>query len=768
MQPTPDFENEVRTAMAVPEPDPVFLKHLRYQVSRPKMNAFLRLAWIGLAVSSAFLFLVIWLIGPGNVYAEFRGMFGFVPGIGVVQNDSKLRVLVEPVKMVRDGISLEVLKGAADDQHTVLVFQVGGIPQTAQPGSENVPGCTASPTLQLTDGSTLKSTGGEGNGWGTGYQLKATFPALPAGNPQVTLVIPCLMDTRPGSVPENWQIALRFQSAPADMQVFPVYDLTAATPVLNQATKLPTTGAITESAPALGHTAAVNGITVSLDQVAETEQGFLLQGSISKDPKTVLMVRFGLGTQLLDANGEVIPTEFSLSGGSLTDPSSEWKLQTNSKAYPGPWTLKVPSLFIELSAKVSFNVDFGPSPQIGQIWEINQTLDFAGHPLVVQKAELIEDQDQKTRLRFTFGGGSELYEVSSMGDPQNFSARSSPKLTSADSGALTYSSIYDQIPTGKRTVDIYGATLVQPGPWLVGWQPPVTAGAATPTALPQACLTETTWQQLRSQTSNALPGILSGHLLVEENTGQPMPQITRIDLSTGQKQALVTGGWSSLSPDGSRIAYIESNGQSILIAGTHGEPPQPLAGTTSTDYNPLWSPDGQWIAFRRANQGIYIIHPDGSGVKRLTGPTSEASLVGWLPDSRALVINVMGSAGDQLERVDIETGALQTMLTMPASKSGFRALSPDGAKVTFNQEIFGKHIYSTWMANLDGSGRKLLADLDSASTAAAVWSPDGKWLVLVVLDITQDGVQETPLLVQPDTCQVAALPGISGAVTAWR
>ena len=56
----------------------------------------------------------------------------------------------------------------------------------------------------------------------------------------------------------------------------------------------------------------------------------------------------------------------------------------------------------------------------------------------------------------------------------------------------------------------------------------------------------------------------------------------------------------------------------------------------SSDSNPLWSPDGNWIAFMRSNDGIYIIHPDGSGLKRLTGPTLQASrwigrrtAIGW-------------------------------------------------------------------------------------------------------------------------------------------
>ena len=188
----------------------------------------------------------------------------------------------------------------------------------------------------------------------------------------------------------------------------------------------------------------------------------------------------------------------------------------------------------------------------------------------------------------------------------------------------------------------------------------------------------------------------------------------------------------------------------------------------SGDSSPMWSPDGNWIAFTRSNDGIYIIHPDGSGLKRLTPATVQARPVDWMPDSRALAISVSSSEGDQLVLVDIVSGASRTMLTIAKSKSGFRALSPDGKQITFNETVFGKSYYSTWISNLDGSGRILLANLDQEVTVGAAWSPDGKWLVLAVLEIQRDTTIITNLLVQPETCQVAVLTGISGTITGWR
>jgi hypothetical protein len=675
--------------------------------------------------------------------------------------------------MERDGITVQVLEGAADPQHTVLVFQVDGIPQSARPAGENAPGCAAPFTLQAADGSQLALTGGGGTGWGTGYETRATFPALPAGSSTGTLLIPCLLDTRPGSVPENWQIPLRFKPAPADMKVFPVYELGGATPTQVQAT-LPAPATVAPaSAQVLSKAASAAGIRISLDQVMETEKGFVLQGSTSwQEMENTVNVGVGLGpgTSLLDGQGTAIPIEHytDQKRGPLAPQSNTWAFQTNNKAYPGPWTLRIPAVYVQMSAQEFFAVDLGSMPKPGQTFAMNTPLAIAGHSLVIQKAELIQGLDGKYSLDFTFGGDPNLFAVS-IRDPENKSALLSGKGISAESGSITAAISYDDLPTGKRTILIPGLTYMQPGPWILGWQPPTaSASLATPTPLPLACLTEEKWQQVRNSPPGALPPGVGGKMLVEQSIGQLMPQISLIDLGSGQKQAIAIGAWSSLSPDGLWVGYGEGNGKSILIAPTDGGKSHPLVGTTERDSSPLWSPDGNWIAFTRINDGIYLIHPDGSGLKRLTAATTQARPVGWMPDSRSLVIAVMTAKGEQAESIDIATGTVQTWLTVDNLKSGFKALSPDGRQVAFSEKTFGRFYPGTWIAALDGSGKKLIASLEQAMSTVVTWSPDGKWVVVAILESKRDTTLETLLLVQPETCQIAALPGISGTITGWR
>src|SRR5437016_4189022 len=57
------------------------------------------------------------------------------------------------------------------------------------------------------------------------------------------------------------------------------------------------------------------------------------------------------------------------------------------------------------------------------------------------------------------------------------------------------------------------------------------------------------------------------------------------------------------------------------------------------DSEPVWSPDGRWIAFAAkrkddAEPQVYLIAPDGGEAQRLTKMTHGASGLRWFPDSR--------------------------------------------------------------------------------------------------------------------------------------
>lgn len=77
--------------------------------------------------------------------------------------------------------------------------------------------------------------------------------------------------------------------------------------------------------------------------------------------------------------------------------------------------------------------------------------------------------------------------------------------------------------------------------------------------------------------------------------------------------------YCAISPDGSTIAFCYK-GDIYTVASTGGNARQ-LTTNQAFDTHPIWSPDGQQIAFassRQGSQDIYIVSKDGGTPKRLT------------------------------------------------------------------------------------------------------------------------------------------------------
>jgi serine/threonine-protein kinase len=129
-----------------------------------------------------------------------------------------------------------------------------------------------------------------------------------------------------------------------------------------------------------------------------------------------------------------------------------------------------------------------------------------------------------------------------------------------------------------------------------------------------------------------------------------------------------------VSPDGKRIVYSTDDGTEAIVwmyelSGTQA----PLRLTyEGRNRWPIWSPDGQWIAFqsnRDNGNGIFRQRVDGTGtVERLTRATGPADIqVGPARASLAVHIPMAWSAqptGDVLLFADMTPGVLSTLLAL--------------------------------------------------------------------------------------------------------
>ena len=102
----------------------------------------------------------------------------------------------------------------------------------------------------------------------------------------------------------------------------------------------------------------------------------------------------------------------------------------------------------------------------------------------------------------------------------------------------------------------------------------------------------------------------------------------------------------SFSPDATHIAFISDlNGTpQVWIVPTQGGWPEMITSLDDQVQEVSWSPDGTWLAFSLApgggmNRQVYLVHPDGTGLRRLTDGEKENTWLGpWTHDGHSLML----------------------------------------------------------------------------------------------------------------------------------
>jgi Tol biopolymer transport system component len=220
----------------------------------------------------------------------------------------------------------------------------------------------------------------------------------------------------------------------------------------------------------------------------------------------------------------------------------------------------------------------------------------------------------------------------------------------------------------------------------------------------------------------------------------PEPSLSLAVASLGEKYS------PSLSPDGKQLAYSWNGGSgshfSIYVKLLGNEEPLRLTRHDSIDFNPVWSPDGHYIAFCRIKQGetgIYMLAALGGAERKIRDAHWDQrdfdqvfwyfGRLSWSPDGKLLAFSdrVSGNEPTSIYLLALDSLATQK-LTSPGLPGDYNPMfSPDGKTLAFNRGSQGvTSIYTIPVAG--GSDERRLATGPQFGWGLA-WTSDGREIV---------------------------------------
>ena len=193
---------------------------------------------------------------------------------------------------------------------------------------------------------------------------------------------------------------------------------------------------------------------------------------------------------------------------------------------------------------------------------------------------------------------------------------------------------------------------------------------------------------------------------------------------------------AGISPDGKSVVYAqkrvdrksEKKYSSLWIVSAQGGEPRQFTYGDHSDSSPKWSPGGDQIAFL-SNRGnpekppqIYLIARDFGEARPLTDIKGVITGFEWSPDGKKLLLNVIKTDADVLEREKDE------------AKKKLGIVARHFERVQFKYDGFGflpKEGLHIWTVRVSDGKAKQLTDHALYTEDSATWSPDSQTIAFL-------------------------------------
>ena len=380
------------------------------------------------------------LLLTGVAYAIGRSL-GYIPGVGLVEQGTPIRVLETPVSVTRDGITLTITSAVLTTDQTVIEFTVENVPWSALSHDETVAGCSGTGELHLPNGAILRIVSGSGSPEKTRF----VYAPIPAEISEAVFVLPCVIDTLPGRAPENWEMSLHFIPAPPDMTIVPVVDISPT--IISESPETVAPVQITQALH-IGDEYVIVGIVPERDNGVTLPNGWVEL----------------TGVQVIDANGKEVyaqvPTVDGLHG-------FDWGVQFKAGTVQFPVTFAFDWVRIAPipDSRAEFEFDAGENPQPGQEWTFHQPIQIGERTIALETVQASPDG-----YKFKFTCDPDVTGLSL--DISGYTAVGAGGGGAYGLGQFSVSQSYPELPKGKLHVVISRLMVANaPQTWTMQWSP---------------------------------------------------------------------------------------------------------------------------------------------------------------------------------------------------------------------------------------------------------------------------------------------------------
>ena len=128
-----------------------------------------------------------------------------------------------------------------------------------------------------------------------------------------------------------------------------------------------------------------------------------------------------------------------------------------------------------------------------------------------------------------------------------------------------------------------------------------------------------------------------------------------------------------------------------------------------------------FVSDREGSDALFVMRPDGSGVRRLTGDLPPVSHPAWSADGLRIAFNAGSPTLSDIYLINLDGSGL-TKITSEARANFYPTWSPDGSRLAFSSNRDGD--WDIYVMNADGSRVRQLVDSPGLDDKPQ-WSPDG-------------------------------------------